>query len=409
MSANFFVVKTTPNFNLGQFRVDFLPVADVTSTKKQIVWKNKDILGLDRYTFDGASLYTATRLEERTFDGEFNGKPMQITIRRTGTILNNDDQAFQILNLIFRDAMAQLKLQNIKRNYYDPQAKIAVPEGRLELWPGYLTAIRTYENNNILLCAEIIHKFMRNETVYEIARSLMNNHRDWKDMLRKEIVGTTVLTDYTNKTYNIDDIDFDMTPRSTFKPTHGDETNFVNYYRSKYDIKIQDDRQMMLVSRARERDIKAGQPENIILIPELSRATGLTDSLRANFRLMQQISAYTRLSPEDRVTALRRFNRRIQSTPESVRILRQWELELDTNPVEFEARELPPEDIVFGSQHTETANHKAEWQIRGSTAMYSTVPCTRWIFLYPRELEREAAGFLKVKNLIKFQKYMNLK
>jgi aubergine-like protein len=291
--------------------------------------------------------------------------------------------------------MQQLRLQNIKRNYFDPQAKIAVPEGKLELWPGYLTSIRSYENDNILLCAEIIHKFMRNETVYEIARSLMSSP-DWQDTLRKEIVGTTVLTDYTNKTYNVDDIDFTMTPRSTFLSSNGDETNFMEYYKNKYNIMINDDRQMMLVSRAKERDIRAGMPENIYLIPELSRATGLTDRLRSNFKLMQQISAHTRLSPEDRVKALHKFNRRIQTTEGSVKILRQWELELSRELVQFEARELAPEDIIFGSNHKETASQKAEWQIRGSTAMYSAVNCERWIFLYPRALEREAMNFLKV-------------
>lgn len=223
--------------------------------------------------------------------------------------------------------MAQLHLQNIKRNYYDPKAKIAVPEGKLELWPGYLTSIRTYENDKVLLCAEIIHKFMRNETIYEIARTCMRD-KDWQDKLRREIIGTTVLTDYTNKTYNIDDIDFTMTPRSSFKSLSGDEQTFLDYYKNKYNISIKDERQMMLVSRARERDIRAGQPENIYLIPELSRATGLTDSLRADFRLMQKISNYTRLSPEDRVNALNKFNRRLQETPESIKILTDWELEL---------------------------------------------------------------------------------
>lgn len=329
MSANFFPFKLEPNFNLGQYKVDFHPDTEVTNTRKQILRQNAEILNLKRHTFDGASLYTASLLEEKTHIGVFNGKDMNITIRRTGTIQNNAAQGYQTLNLLFRDVMAQLKLQNIKRNYFDPLAKIAVPDGNLELWPGYLTSIRSYEKDEILLCCEIIHKFMRNETVYDIARSLMNaNKGDWQQDLLREVVGSTVLTDYTNKTYNIDDIEFNMSPRSTFQPLIGEETTFLDYYKNKYNITIKDPRQMLLISRARERDARAGQPENIYLIPELSRTTGLTDRLRSNFRLMQQISAYTRLSPEDRVNALKKFNRRIQSTPESVKILREWSMEL---------------------------------------------------------------------------------
>lgn len=89
----------------------------------------------------------------------------------------------------------------------------------------------------------------------------------------------------------------------------------------------------MLVSRARERDIRAGQPENIYLIPELSRATGLTDSLRGDFRLMQKISQYTRLSPDDRVNALKKFNRRILSNTESVAVLTRWDMMLSKGKV----------------------------------------------------------------------------
>lgn len=264
-----------PRFNLGQYRVDFDPDSEVTNTRKAIVRENQEILGLSRYTFDGSSLYTGTFLEDKTEESAtFNNMPMKITIRRTGTIRSDNPQAFQIFNLIMRDAMSKLQLKNIKRNYYDPQMKIDVPEGNLELWPGYLTSIRAYENENVLLNVEVIHKFMRKETIYQISRSLMKSSGDWRDVLKREVIGTTVLTDYTNKTYMIDDIDFNKSPSSTFQKLDGVETTYVDYYKSRYNITINDKRQFMLVSRARERDIRAGQPELIYLIPELSRATG---------------------------------------------------------------------------------------------------------------------------------------
>lgn len=56
---------------------------------------------------------------------------------------------------------------------------------------------------------------------------------------------------------------------------------------------------------------------------------------------------------------------------------------------------MPPEDIIFGGGCRETANQKAEWSIRGNMTMYSMVDCTRWIFLYPRELERESLKLLE--------------
>lgn len=52
----------------------------------------------------------------------------------------------------------------------------------------------------------------------------------------------------------------------------------------RYNIDIRDPEQPMLVSKAKLRDIRGGQDEQILLVPELCRATGITDDMRNNFR-----------------------------------------------------------------------------------------------------------------------------
>lgn len=49
---------------------------------------------------------------------------------------------------------------------------------------------------------------MRKETIHDIAKGIMQSSKNWQEDLKKAVIGTTVLTDYTNKTYLIDDIDF---------------------------------------------------------------------------------------------------------------------------------------------------------------------------------------------------------
>lgn len=234
--------------------------------------------------------------------------------------------------------------------------------GNLELWPGYATSIRSHKNE-VLMCAEISHKFMRKETVMDITAGIMRaNPNNWQDTLKREIIGTTVLTEYTNKTYLIDDIDFRMSPLSTFKTSHAnEETTYEAYYFTKYNIKIQDSKQFLLVSKAKERDLRAGQNELIYLIPELCRATGMTDAMRNNFKLMQDLSNYTRLNPSNRVKALMKFNERIQSTPESIRVLTEWKMKLDNNLLAVQARELSAETIVFGKLNETPANDKGNF------------------------------------------------
>lgn len=52
----------------------------------------------------------------------------------------------------------------------------------------------------------------------------------------------------------------------------------------RYNINIRDHNQPMLISRPTEKNIRGGQNEFIMLIPEISRATGMTDEMRQNFR-----------------------------------------------------------------------------------------------------------------------------
>lgn len=98
----------------------------------------------------------------------------------------------------------------------------------MELWPGYETSIRQHERE-IMLCAEITHKVMRTETVYDILRRGTQNPARHQEEFRLNVLGLIVLTDYNNKTYRINDVDFTQSPRATFS-CKGRDVSFVEYY-----------------------------------------------------------------------------------------------------------------------------------------------------------------------------------
>jgi hypothetical protein len=60
-------------------------------------------------------------------------------------------------------------LFQVGRYYYNPMERIAIDQHKLELWPGYVTSIRQHENK-LLLCVEITHKVMRQDTVYDLLK-----------------------------------------------------------------------------------------------------------------------------------------------------------------------------------------------------------------------------------------------
>ncbi len=105
---------------------------------------------------------------------------------------------------------------------------------RLEVWPGFITSILQYERS-VMLCLEISHKILRTDTVLDIMYEVYGRSQrggSFHDMAKKELIGQIVLTRYNNKTYRIDDIDFEKTPAATFNVGREQtEINFVDYYK----------------------------------------------------------------------------------------------------------------------------------------------------------------------------------
>lgn len=71
---------------------------------------------------------------------------------------------------------------------------------------------------------------MRSDTIYEIIKKIKTESRDFKKQVEQTLLGATVLTKYNNKTYRIDEITYDVSPKSTFKMREND-VSYVDYYK----------------------------------------------------------------------------------------------------------------------------------------------------------------------------------
>jgi aubergine-like protein len=142
------------------------------------------------------------------------------------------------------------------------------------------------------------------------------------------------MTGYNRKTYRVDDIKWDMSPKSTFKSSSDqgkgtektdEEVTYMEYYRVRYDQKITNPGQPLLVSLPRRKDHHRGTGP-IYLIPELCQMTGLTDEMRVNNTLMQEVSTHLHMAPTVRHDKITGFMGRLQGSPE-VRYI-PWNLTL---------------------------------------------------------------------------------
>jgi len=182
--------------------------------------------------------------------------------------------------------------------------------------------MRTHEKD-VLLCIEVTHKVLRTDSVLQIIRAIeragnfRGDDRARNAAILADLKDTVVMTIYNKTTYHVDDIDFQLTPKSTFD-CKGRSVSYAEYYKEKYGLTITDLEQPLIVSRPSKKDMHRGAkeepPQIIMLIPELCQSTGLTDAMRADFRLMKELSKYLHQLPNEKVKAIEHFMKRLKST-----------------------------------------------------------------------------------------------
>ncbi|XP_043640894.1 protein aubergine [Drosophila teissieri] len=401
VQTNYFKVKKRPNWTIYQYRVDFTPDVDNTRLRRAFMHEHRSLLG--GYIFDGTVLFCTNQFKPvqnspyvlELVTKSRAGENIEIKIKAVGSVDSADAQQLQVLNLILRRAMEGLNLQLVSRNFFDPQAKINLENFRMQIWPGYQTSIRQHEND-ILLCAEIAHKVMRTDTLYNILSEAIRDNDDYQTAFKRAVMGMVILTDYNNKTYRVDDVDFQSTPLSKFNTKEGD-ISYVDYYKKRYNIIIRDFKQPLVLSRPTEKNIRGGNDQPLMIIPELARATGMTDAMRADFRLMKAMGEHTRLAPDRRIERLRTFNRRLKSSKESTETLKSWNIELDSALVEIPARILKSEKILFGNNKNFLCDARADWTSEfRSSSMWKHVDINRWCVITPGRNLRETQEFVQM-------------
>ncbi|XP_049818094.1 piwi-like protein Siwi isoform X2 [Aethina tumida] len=391
LHANYFEMLSTGKWCLTQYRVDFNPEVDNTKERRSLLYTAlKDtVVG---YIFDGTVMSTPQVIHPdplEKFVENKDGEKKMVTIRRVAEVSWGDYSYIQVFNIIIRKCSAYLKLEMVGRDFFDPHEKTQLNDHNIEIWPGYRTSIRQHEQQ-ILLNTELAFKVIRTDTVLQV----MMEYKSREDFMSR-VIGTTVLTEYNNKTYHIDDIDFESTPCSTFTGKDNKQISFIQYYKDRYNIEIRNKNQPLLISRAKAREIRLGMSETVLLVPELCRLTGLTDRQRENFQLMRSMANITRLPPKGRIERLMRFCQRLRNCNEAMHEIRRWDLEIADKLVELPARLLTPESLLAGENRSYSAGQEADWtrELR-SVPMYSTTEMKRLAVICPSRLFDKTEEFM---------------
>ena len=385
----------------------FNPRIDSRDERFKLVNQQKDTFGHVR-VFDGTKLFLPKELphQRTTSQGvdSKSGDKVEITVVFKRELERDNREMIFLYNNIFKRIMRSLKLVQHNRNYFDPKSSHSIKNYDLEVWPGYITAVDRYEGG-LLLQADVAHRVLRTETARDL---LVKIHKKCagggsaaasaKQEAEKQLLGTSVLTRYNNKSYIIDDIDFDSSPKSTFENERGESVSYLDYYQNSYGIKILDANQPLLVHRPRKKAVHEQNVDKLIcLIPELCLMTGLTDAMREDFRIMKEVGSYTRVSPSQRQDALQKFVRNVMTHPEANAHLSDWGLRIRQKTIPLQARQLEPEVLCFGNGYRETVNAKADWgRTATSKNVLTSVPIQKWAIVFVQKNQPVVKQFVSI-------------
>ncbi|XP_033236662.1 protein argonaute-3 isoform X1 [Drosophila pseudoobscura] len=393
LSCNYIELKTDENKGVYQYEVRFFPAVDSVHLRIKYLNEHMDKIGGTK-TFDGASLYLPILLENQMTVLVSKSMDTEVEIR----ILFKKKEPFKnclhLYNILFDRIMKTLNYVRFDRKQFDPSCPKIIPQAKLEVWPGYVTAVDELEGG-LMLCCDVSHRILCQRTVLDMLIDIYKkNINSYQDLVKKTLIGNIVITRYNNRTYKISEVCFNESPQSIFHTKTG-PTSYVQYYTKYHNINIKDINQPLLLSIKKAR----GTPEDtenieFRLVPELCYLTGLRDDIRSNNKLMREIATYTRVTPNQRKLALDKFYDNVSNTPAAREILDRWGLALFRNLNNLKGRQLDSEQIYFGKKVV-TAGQNAEFSKDAvKNEMLEAIHLNNWIIIHFKTDLRAAISLL---------------
>lgn len=270
------------------------------------------------------------------------------------------------------------------------------------VWPGYVKTVEEVEGG-IMLSLDVSHRVINQRSVYDFIQDCVKNssrggsNANWQEKLKKGVIGTIVMTKYNNKTYRIDDIQFDKSPATTFKLKDGSEVSYAQYYQKNYNITIKDMKQPILIHLEKVRVSGEVEKREMMLgiIPELAVLTGLTDDMKNTHVIMKDLATHTKLSPQQRLGSYKEFISRVNGSAKDKQLLEDWGLKLEESPIGVTARLLGEETMIFGGDKKQGIGPQADFtRAATSNAVIEAYDLTNWVMIYDKQDKATADKFV---------------
>ena len=168
-----------------------------------------------------------------------------------------------------------------------------------------------------------------------------------------------------------------MTPLSTFSK-NGKPMTYKEYYRSFYNIQITDDKQFLVKTVIKRKIMKekelVEEEEIIYLIPELLSLTGMEDNEVSDFKMMQRVSKFTKMEPQERKDKASKLVSNLRAVTDKTDLFEIEQAEKTMN-----GYLLPQPIFEFGNGKTEVPK---AGQLNSRAKVFNPVNLNRWALVY---------------------------
>jgi aubergine len=341
--ANFFRFTPTQSSScLQRYAVHFDPElpGSLSKQRQRVLSKAKHQISdhLGRFVFANTIIFSAQASLDFSVSLTFDNVDYTISIVPTGE-LTSPLEIKHFYNKFFNSLQGKLNLVMIGRKFYNPERPVVLSHHKLTVWPGYASSVGNYEEG-CLLNIDISHRVLRTITVYDQIMDIKNRPGpDFRQAVAKLLVGASVLTLYNNKCYRVDDVDWDMSPASSFDK-NGTSTDFKEYYSTRWGRKVEHEDQPMLKSKLKTM--------SCLLLPEFCVMTGLTDEIRSDFNIMRDLASATKKEPKNRLLESAGLVKTMQACPTTSSDLKEWGLSISSDPIPLVGRVIQAGEILMG-------------------------------------------------------------
>lgn len=156
-------LEIEPDRGVYEYEVRFEPNVHSVHIRFKLLIQHENVVGRVR-TFDGALLCLPIKLDERVTRLESKNPTDDTTIQIQ--IIFKKKKRFadcaQLYGILFGRIMKVLKFVRFGRKDFDPTAPKIIPQHKLEIWPGYVTAVEDCEGG-VLLCVDVTSRVLRQE------------------------------------------------------------------------------------------------------------------------------------------------------------------------------------------------------------------------------------------------------